>query len=128
MAQWQLENVHTGHVLGIYDGDDEAEALDAMARDAGYSCHEEAPGDRDSVRATRVADVRGETYWCIEARRPGGEWSAEPIGPHNEFASEGEAGKALDSWLENVDDRVPVEDGGWEYRVVAQRREAYRRR
>lgn len=37
MTTFRIENTISGVVLGDYDGATEAEALDAMARDAGYA-------------------------------------------------------------------------------------------
>jgi len=42
MAKWTIENSRTGMVMGTYKGATEAEALDAMARDAGYRDYAEA--------------------------------------------------------------------------------------
>ena len=36
MARYLIENIKSGLILGSYDGASEDEALDAMARDAGY--------------------------------------------------------------------------------------------
>jgi hypothetical protein len=36
MTKYQIENTKTGVFLGVYEGADEAAALDAMAQDAGY--------------------------------------------------------------------------------------------
>ena len=42
MAKWTIENPTSGVVLGTYEGETEAEALDELARDAGYRDNAEA--------------------------------------------------------------------------------------
>lgn len=37
MAQWRVHNPTTWHEFGVYEGANEQDALDAMARDAGYA-------------------------------------------------------------------------------------------
>lgn len=54
---WTIENMSSGLVLGAYPGATAAEALDAMAREAGYADHahaivETGPAD---LRVTEVA-------------------------------------------------------------------------
>ena len=48
---FQIENTRFATILGVYEGADEAEALDAMARDAGYAdyadCCAEIAGEGD---------------------------------------------------------------------------------
>jgi hypothetical protein len=39
MNRYQITNVISGVDLGIYEGETEQEALDAMSRDAGYEDH-----------------------------------------------------------------------------------------
>jgi len=39
MRTWTIENTISGIVLGTYEGETERDALDAMARDAGYADH-----------------------------------------------------------------------------------------
>lgn len=41
MNKYLITNTISGLRLGVYDGDTETEALDAMARDAGYSDYAE---------------------------------------------------------------------------------------
>lgn len=42
MTIYQIENTRSGIILGTYEANTEAEALDAMARDAGYASYIEA--------------------------------------------------------------------------------------
>jgi hypothetical protein len=37
-----IENIVTGHWFGEYEGESEKQALDAMARDAGYQSYKDA--------------------------------------------------------------------------------------
>jgi hypothetical protein len=41
MKTWRIENRTSGVVLGEYEGETAEDALDAMARDAGYADHAE---------------------------------------------------------------------------------------
>jgi hypothetical protein len=54
MRSWRIENRVSGIVLGVYSGESEQEALDAMARDARYRDYaaacEVAPGEDLVVR------------------------------------------------------------------------------
>jgi hypothetical protein len=40
--KYQIENTHSGVVLGTYDADTPAQALDMLAQDAGYKDDSEA--------------------------------------------------------------------------------------
>ena len=40
--KYQIENVHSGVVLGDYEADSAAQALDKMAQDAGYKDYADA--------------------------------------------------------------------------------------
>jgi len=42
MTRYLIENPISGTVFGVYEGNTAADALDAMARDAGYADHAEA--------------------------------------------------------------------------------------
>jgi hypothetical protein len=48
MNRYQIENTASGVVFGIYEGETEREALDALARDAGYKDHAEVEVQFDS--------------------------------------------------------------------------------
>lgn len=58
MATYRIENTISGVVLGEYAGDTPEQALDAMARDAGYSDYAEAcevaPVKDGEIRVTEV--------------------------------------------------------------------------
>ncbi len=52
MTRYQIENPVTGIVLGVYEAETEAQALDALARDAGYHDYAaavEVTGDNDLI-------------------------------------------------------------------------------
>lgn len=57
---FQIENTISGLMLGTYEGETEAQALDAMARDAGYSDYAHAcqvtPAEEGEIIATEVTD------------------------------------------------------------------------
>lgn len=69
MARYRISSNISSAVLGIYDGEDEQSALDAMARDAGYKDHAEVerevgtqPGELLVERishSVRVTDIQG---------------------------------------------------------------------
>lgn len=60
MGRYRIENLHGGMDLGVYEGGSEAEALDAMAKDAGYESYEHlqatAPAPPGEIRVTAVDD------------------------------------------------------------------------
>ena len=39
MPRFQIEVKSSGHVFGVYEGDSEDEAVEALARDAGYTSY-----------------------------------------------------------------------------------------
>lgn len=53
MSKYLITNTHSGAELGVYEGNTEAEALDAMARDAGYSSYAECC----AVAPTREGEI-----------------------------------------------------------------------
>ena len=59
MTKFQIEQTASGIILGIFEGNSEAEALDAMAQDAGYRDFAEAcevsPMGTDTLLMTKVA-------------------------------------------------------------------------
>jgi hypothetical protein len=59
MARFKIENTVSGTVIGEFDADDEQDALDAMAREAGYRDHAEAcevaPTSSSEMRVIRVS-------------------------------------------------------------------------
>lgn len=60
MAQWRISNTDSGAELGTYEGETADEALDTMAREAGYESHAaacEAVGD-DGVHVEAVEPER----------------------------------------------------------------------
>lgn len=60
---YRITNTVSGLVLGFYEGTDEADALDTMARDAGYADHDAAcdvatvEDGELSVVEVKVADI-----------------------------------------------------------------------
>lgn len=58
MATWTIENTVSGLVLGEWEGETAADALDAMARDAGYRDYADlqvrVPADDGEIIVTRV--------------------------------------------------------------------------
>lgn len=62
MSKYEISNVLSGLVLGVYEGGTEAEALDAMAIDAGYGsyaeCCEVAPAQEGEILVRLVEDEK----------------------------------------------------------------------
>ena len=60
MTKYLITNAKSGAELGVYEGATEAEALDAMARDAGYAdyaaCCEVAPAAEGEIVMIEVLD------------------------------------------------------------------------
>ncbi len=59
MAHYEIQNANTAYVLGVYEGETEEEALDAMARDAGYQdyasiAEQQGQADEDDLVITEV--------------------------------------------------------------------------
>lgn len=68
---FEVYNPNSGHTLGFYRATDAGDALDVMARDAGYSdyvdmCETVPDGDLRAVEVVACADcqTRGETRTC----------------------------------------------------------------
>ncbi len=53
MTRYQIENTASGIILGVYEANSENEALDAMARDAGYEDYTAA----NAVYATKHGEI-----------------------------------------------------------------------
>lgn len=60
MARWNISNTTSGLELGVYEGVTREEALDAMARDAGYESFADScktcGDDGSDIKAERVED------------------------------------------------------------------------
>ena len=60
MSKYEITNTISGVILGVYEGATEAEALDAMARDAGYrdyaDCCEVAPARDGEIVVREVRE------------------------------------------------------------------------
>lgn len=58
---YEITNTKSGFVLGRYDAETEAEALEIMARDAGYKTYAEAcevaPAEDGEIVVTEVAEA-----------------------------------------------------------------------
>lgn len=50
MKRFEITNTNSGLVLGAYEGETAEEALDAMARDAGYSSYAAIPVEDEAGR------------------------------------------------------------------------------
>lgn len=63
--RFQIENTTSGVILGVYEGETPEQALDAMARQAGYADHaaacEVAPAQAGEIVATEVARILATT-------------------------------------------------------------------
>ena len=59
---YRIENTLSGVDLGAYEGATEAEALDAMARDAGYTDYAEAQSVAPAAYGEIVATEMTKTY------------------------------------------------------------------
>jgi hypothetical protein len=55
--KFEIANRNSGLVLGVYEGDTKEQALDAMARDAGYSSYAAIPEEVGSEDDLIVAEV-----------------------------------------------------------------------
>lgn len=57
MKKFEIANRNSGHVLGVYEGETEEAALDAMAKDAGYSSYAAIPEEVGSAEDLIVTEV-----------------------------------------------------------------------
>lgn len=55
--KFEIANRNSGFVLGIYEGETKQDALDAMARDAGYSSYDAIPDEVGSADDLIVTEV-----------------------------------------------------------------------
>jgi len=62
MTHYQIVSRVSSESLGVYEGEDKAGALDAMARDAGYRdyahCREETGGDEEELIVTEAMGTK----------------------------------------------------------------------
>jgi len=60
VSKWQIESTISGVIIGVYEGADESEALEAMAKDAGYADYAEATSvtgvDEGEILVTKVVE------------------------------------------------------------------------
>jgi hypothetical protein len=60
ILKYRIANPSSGVILGVYEGTSEDDALDAMAREAGYADYSEAqdaaPAGPDELIVTQVED------------------------------------------------------------------------
>jgi hypothetical protein len=60
MTAYQITNRISGEILGVYRGISEDDALDAMARDAGYAdyaaCCAAAPAEEGEIQITEMEE------------------------------------------------------------------------
>ena len=62
MSKYQIENTTSGVVFGIYEGETERDALDAMARDAGYKNHAEVEEQFNTYANGEIVVTEMETW------------------------------------------------------------------
>ncbi|MFH1268920.1 MAG: hypothetical protein ABIK89_24605 [Planctomycetota bacterium] len=107
--QYRIENAASGVDLGIYEGDTEAEALDALARDAGYSDHAEACariGDEDNL-AVYLVDSPGKKERAMYVVTQTFETLGDPA--RADFATEAEA----EAYAATLREQIAVMVAGW---------------
>lgn len=105
MTHYLITNTTSGANLGVYEGADEDEALDAMARDAGYSDYEAACEVSDDMGVNVVAV---EMYEAVRYAADGHSGEINPTGDSdNEVICTG----TLEECRDAISQRIGQMDG-----------------
>lgn len=94
MKRYQIENTMTGLILGVYEASSPGEALDLLAREAGYDSYEEAqdaaPSRPGAIQVVELDDDEDESSievyltkegvekvlaWLVEVAKPDLRWA-----------------------------------------------------